>query len=245
LKTVLPCEFQEKLQSSNQPNPKLTLNPSTREIIDTSPALTHLPPEIRQKMLATSVAAEFPTVDLHTLEALYISLYSQQVSEPNKSLHRFTMRPHTRITKAQPTSSSSSAASSDSIGKVTLTALDVRSQLPTLLPTPYDLVIASPERTALPGKSLVAPLARMFDSNSTSGQCSVDAGYRVNFRRKAVAPGCGLWVLGTLADAKVRRDDFSLLSASAGRALESILEVAREEEKVEVGGKGYGQMAML
>jgi lysine/ornithine N-monooxygenase len=205
-----------------------------------------MPPEIRQKMLATSVAAEFPTVDLHTLEALYISLYSQQVSEPNKSLHRFTMRPHTRITKAQPTSSSSSSAeSSDSIGKVTLTALDVRSQLPTLLPTPYDLVIASPERTALPGKSLVAPLARMFDSNSPSGQCSVDAGYRVNFRRKAVAPGCGLWVLGTLADAKVRRDDFSLLSASAGRALESILEVAREEEKVEVGGKGYGQMAML
>lgn len=193
-------------------------------------------------MLATSVAAEFPTVDLHTLEALYISLYSQQVSEPNKSLHRFTMRPHTRITKAQPTSSSS-AASSDSTGKVTLTALDVRSQLPTLLPTPYDLVIASPERTALPGKSLVAPLARMFDSNSPSGQCSVDAGYKVNFRRKAVAPGCGLWVLGTLADAKVRRDDFNLLSASAGRALESILEAAREEEKVEV--VKYGQMAML
>ena len=188
-------------------------------------------------MLATSVAAEFPTVDLHTLEALYISLYSQQVSEPNKSLHRFTMRPHTRITKAQPIDSSNR--------KVLLSTLDVRSQLPTLLPTPYDLVIASPERTALPGKSLVAPLARMFDSNSPSGQCSVDAGYRVNFRRKAVAPGCGLWVLGTLADAKVRRDDFSLLSASAGRALESILEVAREEEKVEVGGKGYGQMAML
>jgi hypothetical protein len=187
-------------------------------------------------MLATSVAAEFPTVDLHTLEALYISLYSQQVSEPNKTLHRFTMRPHTRITKAQP-------ATADSDLKVTLTALDVRSQLPTLLPTPYDLVIASPERTALPGKSLVAPLARMFDSNSSSGQCSVDAGYRVNFRRKAVAPGCGLWVLGTLADAKVRRDDFSLLSASAGRALESILEVAREEEKVEV--VKYGQMAML
>jgi L-ornithine N5-oxygenase len=227
LKTVLPCKSKKNSNHPIKPNPKLTLNPSTREIIDTSPALTHLPPEIRQKMLATSVATEFPTVDLHTLEALYISLYSQQVSEPNKSLHRFTMRPHTRITKAQPTSSSSSAA------------------LPTLLPTPYDLVIASPERTALPGKSLVAPLARMFDSNSPSGQCSVDAGYRVNFRRKAVAPGCGLWVLGTLADAKVRRDDFSLLSASAGRALESILEVAREEEKVEVGGKGYGQMAML
>jgi lysine/ornithine N-monooxygenase len=189
-------------------------------------------------MLATSVAAEFPTVDLHTLEALYISLYSQQVQEPNKALHRFAMRPHTRITKAQP------AADSDD-QKVTLTALDVRSQLPTALSTPYDLVIASPERTALPGKSLVAPLARMFDSDSPSGQCSVDAGYKVNFRRKAVAPGCGLWVLGTLADAKLRRDDFSLLSASAGRALESILEVAREEEKAEVGGKGYGQMAML
>ena len=220
----------------------LTLDSSTREIIDTAPALTHLPPEIRQKMLATSVAAEFPTVDLHTLEALYISLYSQQVQEPNKALHRFAMRPHTRITKAQPAADSDS----DSDGrKVTLTALDVRSQLPTLLPTPYDLVIASPQRTALPGKSLVAPLARMFDSDSPSGQCSVDAGYKVNFRRKAVARGCGLWVLGTLADAKVRRDDFSLLSASAGRALESILEVAREEEKVEVGGKGYGQMAML
>ena len=235
MRTVLPCKFKKPpIIQTTKPKTN-TLPNSTREIIDTAPALTHLPPEIRQKMLATSVAAEFPTVDLHTLEALYISLYSQQVSEPNKALHRFTMRPHTRITKAQP--------AEDSDQKVTLTALDVRSQLPTLLSTPYDLVIASPERTALPGKSLVAPLARMFDSNSPSGQCSVDAGYRVNFRRKAVAPGCGLWVLGTLADAKVRRDDFSLLSASAGRALESILEVAREEERVEV--VKYGQMAML
>jgi len=198
-------------------------------------SLHHLPPEIRQKMLATSVAAEFPTVDLHTLEALYISLYSQQVQEPNKSLHRFTLRPHTRIVKAQPAAAQ----------KVTLTGLDVRSHADCALPTPYDLVIASPERAAQPGKALVAPLARMFDSDAP-GQCSVDAGYRVNFRRNALAPGCGLWVLGTLADAKVRRDDFSLLSASAGRALDSILEVAREEEKkIEVGGQKYGHMAML
>jgi len=204
-------------------------------------SLHHLPPEIRQKMLATSVAAEFPTVDLHTLEALYISLYSQQVQEPNKSLHRFTMRPHTRIVKAQP-----AADITNTDQKVTLTALDVRSHATSPLPTPYDLVIASPERSAPPGKALVAPLARMFDSGAP-GQCSVDAGYRVNFRRNAVAPGCGLWVLGTLADTKLRRDDFSLLSASAGRALDSILEVAREgEEKAEVGGGAkYGQMAML
>lgn len=211
------------------------LTSSTREIIDIAPALSHLPPEIRQNMLATSVAAEFPTVDLHTLEALYISLYSQQVSEPNKALHRFGMRPHTRVTKAAPASTDSS--------RVMLSAHDTRSLLPTDLSTPYDLVIASPERTALPGKSLVAPLARMFDSASRAG-CSVDAGYRVNFRRNAVAPGCGLWVLGTLADAKLRRDDFSVLSQSAGRAVESIFEVAREEEKkVEV--VKYGQMAML
>jgi lysine/ornithine N-monooxygenase len=198
-------------------------------------------------MLATSVAAEFPTVDLHTLEALYIALYSQQVSEPNKALHRFGMRPHTRVTKAQPAADTTTTTASNA-QKVLLTAHDTRSLLPsTDFSTPYDLVIASPERTALPGKALVAPLARMFDSAapSSSGQCSVDAGYRVNFRRKAVAPGCGLWVLGTLADAKARRDDFSLLSQSAGRALESLLEAQREEDAVEAGAVKYGQMAML
>ena len=141
------------------------LTSSTREIIDIAPALSHLPPEIRQNMLATSVAAEFPTVDLHTLEALYISLYSQQVSEPNKALHRFGMRPHTRVTKAAPASTDSS--------RVMLSAHDTRSLLPTDLSTPYDLVIASPERTALPGKSLVTPLARMFDSASGAGCMSI------------------------------------------------------------------------
>jgi L-ornithine N5-oxygenase len=223
-----------KPQKIPQTNPPY----STRELTDgaANPSLNHLPPEIRQKMLATSVAAEFPTVDLHTLEALYIALYSQQVSEPNKALHRFGMRPHTRVTKAAPADASNQ--------KVHLTAHDTRSLLPTPLPIPYDLIIASSERVALPGKSLITPLKNMFDiADSSSGQFSVDAGYRVNLRRKAVAPGCGLWVLGTLADAKLRRDDFSVLSQSAGRAVESILEVAREEvkeKKVE-----YGQMAML
>lgn len=246
-------------RNQTKPNPliKERTNPptpnSTQEIIDgaNNQTLHHLPPEIRHKKLATSVAAEFPTVALHTLEALYIALYSQQVCEPNKSLHRFSMRPHTRIIKAQPAEESNSTNA-----KVTLTAQDVRSQLLAPLPHPFDLVIASPERTAQPGKALVAPLARLFDpssssssSSSPSGQnFSVDADYRVNFRRKLLAPGCGLWVLGTLADAKTRRDDFGLLSACAGRALESLLEVGREGEREvgrELGEGGVGWMAML
>jgi lysine/ornithine N-monooxygenase len=182
-------------------------------------------------MLATTVAAEFPTVDLHTLEALYISLYSQQVLQPDKSQHRFAMRPHTRISGAHLEQ-----------GKVSLTASDVRSHAITTLPELYDIVIAATEREALPGKPLLAPLARMFDAGN--GAWTVDGGYKVNFRRNMLAPGCGIWVMGTLIEPNVRRDNFSILSASAGRALESILEVARAEEKDEFGAK-YGQMAML
>lgn len=195
-------------------------------------SLHHLPPEVRQRMLATSVAAEFPTVDLHTLEALYISLYSQQVQQPDKSQHRFTMRPHTRISGAQPSADS----------RVQLTSTDVRSHVVAQLPQPFDFVIATEERETLPGKALLASLSRMFDSSN--GSCTVDSGYKVNFRRYMVAPGCGLWVMGTLADAKVRRDNFSILSASAGRALDSVLEVAQADEKEDAGPK-YGQMAML
>lgn len=195
-------------------------------------SLHHLPPEVRQRMLATTVAAEFPTVDLHTLEALYISLYSQQVQQPDKSQHRFTMRPHTRISHA--------TLAHDS--KVQLTANDVRSHANTQIPESYDLVIATTERETLPGKPLLAPLSRMFDSGN--GSWTVDTGYKVNFRRNMLAPGCGIWVMGTLADPNVRRDNFAILSASAGRALDSILEVAQAEVKEDAGAK-YGQMAML
>jgi hypothetical protein len=65
----------------------------------------------------------------------------------------------------------------------------------------------------------------------------------VNFRRNMLAPGCGIWVMGTLADPNVRRDNFSILSASAGRALDSMLEVAQAEQNEAVSK--YGQMAML
>lgn len=194
-------------------------------------SLHHLPPEVRQRMLATSVAAEFPTVDLHTLEALYVLLYSQQVQQPDKSKHRFGMRPHTRICAAQLQQ-----------GKVQLTASDVRSHAETQLPELFDIVIANTEREALPGKALLAPLARMFDTGNASW--TVDSGYKVNFRRNTLAPGCGLWVMGTLADSKVRRDNFSILSASAGRALESVLEVAQAEDD-ETSGSRYSQPAML
>lgn len=182
-------------------------------------------------MLATSVAAEFPTVDLHTLEALYVLLYSQQVQQPDKSKHRFGMRPHTRICAAQ--------LQQD---KVQLTASDVRSHAETQLSELFDIVIANTEREALPGKALLAPLARMFDTGNASW--TVDSGYKVNFRRNTLAPGCGLWVMGTLADSKVRRDNFSILSASAGRALESVLEVAQAEDD-ETSGSRYSQPAML
>lgn len=182
-------------------------------------------------MLATSVAAEFPTVDLHTLEALYISLYSQQVQQPDKSQHRFNIRPHTRISSANLEQ-----------GKVQLTANDVRSHANSQLPELFDLVISTTEREALPGKPLLAPLSRMFDSGN--GSWTVDTGYKVNFRRNMLAPGCGIWVMGTLADPNVRRDNFSILSASAGRALDSVLEVAQAEQKEDSGSK-YGQMAML
>ena len=82
----------------------------------------------------------------------------------------------------------------------------------------------------------------MFDSGN--GSWTVDTGYKVNFRRNMLAPGCGIWVMGTLADPNVRRDNFAILSASAGRALDSILEVAQAEVKEDAGAK-YGQMAML
>jgi L-ornithine N5-oxygenase len=206
--------------------------PFTQEMVDgaSNTTLHHLPPEVRQRMLATSVAAEFPTVDLHTLEALYISLYSQQVQQPDKTQHRFNMRPHTRISGAQLEQ-----------GKVQLTASDVRSHANSKLPELYDIVIAATEREALPGKPLLAPLSRMFDSGN--GSWTVDSSYMVNFRRNMLAPGCGIWVMGTLADPNVRRDNFSILSASAGRALDSMLEVAQAEQNEAVSK--YGQMAML
>lgn len=182
-------------------------------------------------MLATSVAAEFPTVDLHTLEALYVLLYTQHIQQPDKTQHRFHLKPQTRISGAQLQDA-----------KVQLTASDVRSHTETQLPDLYDFVIATTEREALPGKPLLAPLSRMFDSGN--GSWTVDSGYKVNFRRNVLAPGCGLWVMGTLTDPKVRRDNFSVLSASAGRALESMLEVAQVGETEESASK-YGQLAML
>lgn len=183
-------------------------------------------------MLATTVATEFPTVDLHTLEALYVQLYSQQVQQPEKSQHRFRIRPQTRISGARPAD-----------GKVQLTACDVPSHAEFQLPELYDIVIATEERESLPGKPLLAPLARMFDSSN--GSWTVDSGYKVNFRRNFISPGCGLWVMGTLQDPKVRRDNFSILGATAARAWESVREVAREEEATDEAAARYGELTML
>lgn len=186
----------------------------------------HLPPEIRQRHLATSVAAVSPTVDLETLERVYQALYIQRIQQPDKTRQRFKMRPYTEISRAQLEQ-----------GKVQLTARDTRAGEESPLPDLFDLIVTATERDSIPSKPLLAPLLSMFD-----GTFQVDAYHQINFRKGSLAPGCGLWALGTLAHKHHRRDDFTAMAETAGRILDSISGVAEREGDAM---QGEQEMAML
>jgi lysine/ornithine N-monooxygenase len=166
-----------------------------------------LPPEIRQQMLATTVASVFPTVNLETLESLYATLYLQHVRSNDASQHRFMLHPFSQIIRASKTAQG-----------VLLHSVDVRTGEAQTPLGPFDFLLTEVYRDARQGPKILAPIRPLLEKQTLT----VDSEYNVNFHRNTFSSGSGLWMLGSLASQNMRRDDLSILAASAHRAVSSI-----------------------
>ena len=104
----------------------------------------------------------------------------------------------------------------------------------------FDVVVAAGGRQHAANTELLTPVSA---SGLLDGQSlTVDSCYRVNFRREALAAGCGLWMLGSLEEAKVRDDALSFMAERGERAVSSVIEAMEREDKAE---QRFGELAML
>jgi lysine/ornithine N-monooxygenase len=164
------------------------------------------------------VAADFPTVNLETLESLYANLYLQHVRSNDASNHRFTLHSFSQIVRASKVEQG-----------VLLHHIDARTgEVQTPL-GPFDIILTEVRRDARQGPKILAPIRPLLEKQTLT----VNAEYGVNFHRNTFSAGSGLWMLGSLGSPNLRRDDISILSASAHRAMSSItkeVEVAAVNE---------------
>ncbi|KAK4612230.1 L-ornithine N(5)-monooxygenase [Fulvia fulva] len=176
-----------------------------------------VPPEIRQGQSAT------PTVDLNTLEEIYAAQYTQKIHERDSAKWRFQMKSHSEVVGTQREAE-----------KVRLVLRNPQTNETSVSERAFDMVIAATGYSFAIDRSLVDIPVGLLDG----GVVQVDREYRVNFRRGVLAPGNGVWLLGSLEDRKVRNDDFSWAAERAQRVSKSIVAaVAKEEKSAEQGGE--------
>lgn len=190
----------------------------------------NLPPEVRERLHAQQMGGpQGPKVDLHTLETLYEAQYTQKIHEPDSRKWRFQMQNLSEVVATQREGE-----------KVRLILKNPRTGSTTTSEGAFDVVIAATGYTFSLPQNLVDIPSGILDS----GAVSVDREYHVNFRKNALVPGCGMWVLGSLEDREVRGDDFRWMAERAGRAVRGICREMEVERKEGVG-REVGERAMF
>jgi L-ornithine N5-oxygenase len=100
----------------------------------------------------------------------------------------------------------------------------------------FDVVIAAG------GYTRSTPLLADIESAGVlqEGKVTVDAEYRVSFRKNAVARDTGLWVLGSLEQGELRDEEMGFAVERGARLLESVVECVGNGDE-----NSRGEVAML
>lgn len=187
----------------------------------------NIPPELRHR-LQEAVSAS-PKVNIHTLESLYESQYTQKIKESDSSKWRFQLKALSEIVGTEREQE-----------KVRLVIRNPRTGEVSTSTQMFDVVVAASGYSFAINRNLIDIPAGLLDDSAIS----VDRDYRVNLRRQALEPGCGMWMLGSLEDGRGRSDNFRWMSERAQRAAKSILKEMASDARSEKQQRG-GERAMF
>ncbi|KAK6002872.1 hypothetical protein QM012_001622 [Aureobasidium pullulans] len=168
------------------------------------------PPELRSRLISTSASTtpSHPRVSIRTIETLYENLYAQRVLTPNPSDWRFNILPLSEVTSTIPYND-----------KLRLALRNTRTNATSTSSGAFDIIIAAG------GYSHSTSLLSDIEAAGVlqSQKPTVDAEYRICFRRNAVAKDTGVWVLGSLEQG-TRDEDMGYAVERGARLLASVLD---------------------
>ncbi|KAI5245428.1 hypothetical protein E4T43_03123 [Aureobasidium subglaciale] len=182
------------------------------------------PPEIRPRLLTTASTPPGPKISLSTIEALYENLYAQRITSPNPSTWRFNISPLSQVTSLTPSDS-----------KLRLNIKNPRTNEIKISEGAFDVVIAAGGYTHSTSLLQDIETAGLLQDKKVT----VDAEYKLSFRKNAVAKDTGVWVLGSLEQGELRDEDMGFAVERGSRLLNSLL------ESLQGGEESRGEVAML
>ncbi|KIX93287.1 uncharacterized protein Z520_10930 [Fonsecaea multimorphosa CBS 102226] len=175
----------------------------------TSSKQQNIPPEVRRREVngASPLASSF-LIETRLLRQIYDAQYDLSVKEPDSRKWRFQIRFQHEVVNAERTAH----------GRV---RLFVQTPENTDEPATFDAVISATGFGKHAHYRALESLQLLFDGPSIT----VDRDYHINFRKGVLAPGCGIWFQGSLADDGDQSDDslFQIIAERSRRLAESVL----------------------
>lgn len=159
-------------------------------------------------------------MSVQTIETIYENLYAQRVLTPNPRDWRFNIVPLSEITSTIPYNN-----------KLRLALKDTRTNTNSTSSGAFDIIIAAGGYTHSTSLLQEIEAAGVLQNK----KATVDAEYRICFRRNAVAKDTGVWVLGSLEQG-TRDEDMGYAVERGARLLASVLEsvASTAEERAEL-----------
>ncbi|EXJ54876.1 uncharacterized protein A1O5_12942 [Cladophialophora psammophila CBS 110553] len=188
----------------------------------TSSTQLNMPPEIRRREVnGASTLTSSSSIEPRLLRQIYDAQYDFSVKEPDSQKWRFQIRFQHEAVHAERTAD----------GRV---RLFVQTPENPSEPATFDAVISATGFGQHVHYRALEPLQALLDGPSVT----VDRDYHINFRKGVLAPGCGIWFQGSLANDGDQNDDnlLQILAERGRRLAESVLrrrteQTASEEER--------------
>ncbi|OCT47109.1 L-ornithine N5-oxygenase [Cladophialophora carrionii] len=182
--------------------------------LPSSSGAQNIPPEIRRREVnATSPLTSSSSIEARLLAQIYDAQYDFSVKEQDPKKWRFQIRFQHEVVHAERTDD----------GRV---RLFVQSPENLKEPATFDTVISATGFGQHAHYRALKPLQALLDGSSIT----VDRDYHINLRKAILAPGCGIWLQGSLADG----GDQTLAERSR-RLAESVLRRRTEQTTPEEG----------
>ncbi|KAG9942364.1 hypothetical protein KCU85_g9254, partial [Aureobasidium melanogenum] len=182
----------------------------TQDIVDNClPGATtsHYPSELRPRLISASTIPNHPKISLRTIETIYENLYAQRVLTPNPSDWRFNIVPLTEVTSLIPYNN-----------KLRLGLRNTRTNATSTSAGAFDVIISAGGYVHSTSLLQDIEAAGVLQNKKPT----VDAEYRVCFRRNAVAKDTGVWVVGSLEQGS-RDEGMGYAVERGARLLKSVL----------------------
>ncbi|OAG36011.1 hypothetical protein AYO21_09804 [Fonsecaea monophora] len=175
----------------------------------------NMPPEIRRREVnGASPMTSSPPIEPRLLRQIYDTQYDFSVKEPDCNKWRFQIRLQHEVINAEKTVD----------GRVRLFVQSLENPNES---TTFDAVISATGFEQNAHHRTLQPLKALLDGPSVT----VDRDYHINFRKGVLAPGCGIWLQGSLADDGDQNDDslLQVLAERSRRLAESVLRRRTEQ----------------